>query len=127
LGLAQELYETLLGPVEPLIKDKKHLVIAPSGVFTALPFHLLVTQKPAVAVPSFASKALYVSTTRRPASPKPISTILPGPIRFRTGRKIEPASRVSSHRYLCTQGSIAGPPGSFGRTDQPTPATFSST
>jgi tetratricopeptide (TPR) repeat protein len=51
LGLSHELYEMLLGPVEPLIKDKKHLIVVPSGALTALPFHLLVTQKPAVAVP----------------------------------------------------------------------------
>ena len=41
----------LLGPVEPLIKDKRHLLVVPSGALTALPFHLLVTEKPAVAVP----------------------------------------------------------------------------
>ena len=75
---------------------------------------------------SFASKAPYVSTTRRPASPKPISRILPGPIRLPTGRKIGPASRASSRRCLCTQASIVGPSGFFARTDQPTPATFSS-
>jgi CHAT domain-containing protein/Tfp pilus assembly protein PilF len=51
LGLAHELYETLLGPVEGLIKDKRHLIVVPSGALTALPFHLLVTEKPAVAVP----------------------------------------------------------------------------
>jgi tetratricopeptide (TPR) repeat protein/CHAT domain-containing protein len=51
LALAHELYETLLGPVEPLIKDKRHLIVVPSGALTALPFHLLVTDKPAVAVP----------------------------------------------------------------------------
>jgi CHAT domain-containing protein len=51
LGLAHELYGTLLGPVEPLIKDKRHLIVVPSGALTALPFHLLVTEKPAVAVP----------------------------------------------------------------------------
>ena len=51
LGLAHELYETLVGPVEPLIRDKKHLIVVPSGALTALPFHLLVTEKPAVAVP----------------------------------------------------------------------------
>ncbi|HEY7944375.1 MAG TPA: CHAT domain-containing protein, partial [Casimicrobiaceae bacterium] len=45
------LYETLVGPVEPLIRDKKHLIVVPSGALTALPFHLLVTEKPAVAVP----------------------------------------------------------------------------
>jgi CHAT domain-containing protein len=51
LGLAHELYETLLGPVEALIKDKRDLILVPSGALTALPFHLLVTEKPAVAVP----------------------------------------------------------------------------
>ena len=51
LGLAHELYETLIGPVEALIKDKRHLIVVPSGALTALPFHLLVTEKPAVAMP----------------------------------------------------------------------------
>jgi tetratricopeptide (TPR) repeat protein/CHAT domain-containing protein len=51
LGLAHELYETLIGPVEPPIRDKKHLIVVPSGALTALPFHLLVTEKPATAVP----------------------------------------------------------------------------
>jgi CHAT domain-containing protein len=51
LGLAHELYAALIGPVEALIKDKRNLIIVPSGALTALPFHLLVTQKPAVSVP----------------------------------------------------------------------------
>jgi tetratricopeptide (TPR) repeat protein/CHAT domain-containing protein len=51
LGLAHELYETLIGPIEGLIKDKGHLIVVPSGALTALPFHLLVTQTPVVAVP----------------------------------------------------------------------------
>jgi CHAT domain-containing protein/Tfp pilus assembly protein PilF len=51
LALAHELYETLIGPVEALIRDKRHLIVVPSGALTALPFHLLVTEKPAVAVP----------------------------------------------------------------------------
>ena len=51
LGLAHELYDTLIGPVEALIRDKRHLIVVPSGALTALPFHLLVTEKPAVAVP----------------------------------------------------------------------------
>ncbi len=45
LDLAQELYASLLGPADALIKDKRHLLIVPSGPLTALPFHLLVTQK----------------------------------------------------------------------------------
>jgi CHAT domain-containing protein len=50
LGLAHELYRTLLGPVEPLIKDKPYLIVVPSGALTALPFHLLVTEKPPAAM-----------------------------------------------------------------------------
>ncbi len=51
LGRAYELYQMLLGPVEGLIKGKQHLLVAPSGALTALPFHLLVTEKPKVATP----------------------------------------------------------------------------
>lgn len=43
LALAHKLYKTLLGPVEGLIKDKKHLMAVPAGPMTALPLHLLVT------------------------------------------------------------------------------------
>jgi CHAT domain-containing protein len=52
LGIAHELYDALIGPVEALIRDKRHLIVVPSGALTALPFHLLVTEKPAVAVPA---------------------------------------------------------------------------
>jgi CHAT domain-containing protein/Tfp pilus assembly protein PilF len=51
LAQANELYTALLGPVEPLLKDKRSLLIAPSGAVTALPFHLLVTEKPPQAIP----------------------------------------------------------------------------
>ena len=33
------------------MKDKRSLLVAPSGALTALPFHLLVTEKPAAAIP----------------------------------------------------------------------------
>lgn len=51
LAFANELYVTLLGPVEALTRDKRSLLIVPSGALTALPFHLLVTEKPAAAIP----------------------------------------------------------------------------
>ena len=51
LGLANELYAALLGPVEMLLNDKKQLLVVPSGALTALPFHLLVTERPVAAVP----------------------------------------------------------------------------
>jgi len=52
LGLANELYASLLGPIEPLVKDKKQLIIVPSGALTALPFSLLITDKPVAPVPA---------------------------------------------------------------------------
>jgi CHAT domain-containing protein/Tfp pilus assembly protein PilF len=51
LAVANDLYATLLSPVEPLIRDKRSLLVVPSGALTALPFHLLVTEKPEMAIP----------------------------------------------------------------------------
>ncbi|QOZ06790.1 tetratricopeptide repeat protein [Bradyrhizobium sp. CCBAU 51765] len=51
LALASELYAALLGPVEALTNDKRNLLIVPSAALTALPFHLLVTEKPQAAIP----------------------------------------------------------------------------
>jgi CHAT domain-containing protein len=51
LGLANDLYAALIGPVEDVVKDARHVVVVPSGPLTALPFHLLVTEKPATAIP----------------------------------------------------------------------------
>jgi CHAT domain-containing protein/tetratricopeptide (TPR) repeat protein len=51
LGLAHELYVALLGPVEAMTKDKRNLLVVPSAALTALPFHLLVTEKPQAAIP----------------------------------------------------------------------------
>jgi tetratricopeptide (TPR) repeat protein/CHAT domain-containing protein len=47
LAVAHDLYAGLFAPVEGVIKDKGHLIVAPSGPLTALPFHLLVTDNPA--------------------------------------------------------------------------------
>jgi CHAT domain-containing protein len=55
LGLANELYASLLGPVEALVKNKKQLLVVSSGALTALPFHLLVTDKPNPPTGDFAS------------------------------------------------------------------------
>jgi CHAT domain-containing protein len=41
----------LFSPVEALVKDKASLLVVPSGALTALPFHLLVTEQPAAAIP----------------------------------------------------------------------------
>jgi CHAT domain-containing protein/tetratricopeptide (TPR) repeat protein len=46
LARAHEVYKTLFGPVQDMIKDK-HLLIVPSGPLTNLPFQVLVTAPPA--------------------------------------------------------------------------------
>jgi CHAT domain-containing protein len=51
LASAYDLYVALFGQVEAVVKDKRSLLVAPSGALTALPFHLLVTEKPAAAIP----------------------------------------------------------------------------
>jgi hypothetical protein len=59
LAAAHELYGVLFGPVEALIKDKRHVFMVPSGPLTPLPFHLLVTEKPSVAVPQIKDIVAY--------------------------------------------------------------------
>jgi CHAT domain-containing protein len=51
LEFANWLYQDLLGGVETRVKDKRNLLIVPTGALTALPFHLLVTEKPPAAIP----------------------------------------------------------------------------
>ncbi|MGE3989718.1 tetratricopeptide repeat protein [Pseudorhodoplanes sp.] len=51
LALAHELYISLFGPIEPLLKDKRSLLLVPFGPLTALPFPALVTEKVAPATP----------------------------------------------------------------------------
>jgi CHAT domain-containing protein/tetratricopeptide (TPR) repeat protein len=59
LALGHELYVALIGPAEALIKDKRHLLVVPSGSLTSLPFHLLVTEKPERPVLQIKDIALY--------------------------------------------------------------------
>jgi CHAT domain-containing protein/tetratricopeptide (TPR) repeat protein len=59
LGLANELYAALIGPVEEVTKDARHLLVVPSGPLTSLPFHLLVTEKPATAIPQLKDIGSY--------------------------------------------------------------------
>jgi CHAT domain-containing protein/tetratricopeptide (TPR) repeat protein len=51
IELAHRMFGLLLGPVDALIKDKGHLLVVPSGPLTAMPFHVLVTEQPAVPMP----------------------------------------------------------------------------
>ena len=55
LHQAYELYQTLLGPAEDLIRGK-HLLIVPSGPLTSLPFQVLVTEAPKTRLPGTLSE-----------------------------------------------------------------------
>jgi CHAT domain-containing protein len=59
LSAAHEFYRALFAPVEALIRDKRHVLIVASGPLTALPFNLLITEKPSVAVPQIKDMAAY--------------------------------------------------------------------
>ena len=59
LGVAYDLYQTLLGPVDDVIKAKRHLLAVPTGALTALPFHVLVTERPPVPAPPLEDAASY--------------------------------------------------------------------
>jgi tetratricopeptide (TPR) repeat protein/CHAT domain-containing protein len=59
LGLANELYVSLIGPVEQVVKDARHVLVVPAGPLTSLPFHLLVTERPATPIPELKDIASY--------------------------------------------------------------------
>jgi CHAT domain-containing protein/Tfp pilus assembly protein PilF len=46
LAASHELYEALLGPVEPMLANKTRLIVVPTGALTSLPFQVLVTKAP---------------------------------------------------------------------------------
>ncbi len=59
LGVAYDLYQTLLGPVDDVIKTKRHLLAVPTGALTALPFHILVTERPPIPAPPIEDAASF--------------------------------------------------------------------
>jgi CHAT domain-containing protein/Tfp pilus assembly protein PilF len=51
LKVAHDLYNLLLLPVQDTVASQHNLLIVPSGVLSAIPFHLLVTDEPPFAKP----------------------------------------------------------------------------
>jgi hypothetical protein len=45
--------------VEPLVKDKRHVIVVPTGALTSLAFHLLLTETPAKPVLDVKDIPLY--------------------------------------------------------------------
>jgi len=59
LGTAHKLYSALLGPVEPVIGRKSHLIISAAGTLTGLPFQVLLTAPPKITRPMMTELASY--------------------------------------------------------------------
>ena len=54
LQVSHDLYKQLIDPVAPILTNAKHIMVVPAGALTSLPFQVLVTKKPARALPDFA-------------------------------------------------------------------------
>ena len=46
LNRAHALYKLVLGPVAPLLRDRRHLIVVPTGPLTSIPFQVLITAAP---------------------------------------------------------------------------------
>jgi tetratricopeptide (TPR) repeat protein len=129
VGLANELYALLFKPVEGLVKDKRHLIVVPTGALTGLPFHLLVTDKPPVAVPELKNLAAYrdaawlikrqaVSVLPSVASLKALRDFARGPGRQAHGRLRRSGFRSGRTRQgTGRKGQVSQAGGSQGPSD----------
>lgn len=105
LAKAHDLYATLLGPFESLLRGKR-LLIVPSGPLT-LPFDVLVTERPTTAIPSDATayeRAAWL--TRRHAI-----AMLPSVASLRALRRFARASRATSQYAGFGNPLLWGPDG----------------
>jgi CHAT domain-containing protein/tetratricopeptide (TPR) repeat protein len=86
LDFAHDLYRRLFGEIDADIRVKRHLLIVPSRALTALPFHLLVTEKPSQAQPG----ANHLSAYRNAAwlARRHAITILPSVRSFESLRSL---------------------------------------
>jgi tetratricopeptide (TPR) repeat protein len=156
LGFAHQLYGSLFGPIEAIVKDKPRLIVVPSGPLTGLPFHLLLTEKPAMASPEIKDIGVYrdaswlikrCSAQAAPQHCNAARAAMPAPSLRLPDRGAAPAStRAGSWRHcrLCPTPrsssrpspassaqratSISAPPRTRPRSSaRPSPTTASST
>jgi CHAT domain-containing protein len=128
LDLAHSVYRGLFGLVHHLLEDKQ-LLIVPTGPFTALPFHVLVTEKPAKAFPEepagYADAAWLMQ--RNPI------TVLPSVASLEALRRFGRASRATRPFIGFGNPLLVGPDGTDRRAWQrqscaasPSPAQLAS-
>jgi CHAT domain-containing protein/tetratricopeptide (TPR) repeat protein len=90
LARAHDLYKSLFGPIEDLIKDQ-HLLIVPSGPLTQLPFQVLITEPPSGAFPDAVARYRDVAWLAR----KHAITVLPAVSSLRALRELARESHAS--------------------------------
>lgn len=113
LAVAHTLYKSLFGQTEDLIKDK-HLLIVPSGALTALPFQVLVTEKPANAIPSNPAQYAKVAWLAKSHA----ITVLPSVASLKALRQFAKASKAASPYIGFGNPLLLGPHGNDHRAWQ---------
>jgi CHAT domain-containing protein len=107
VGRAHNLYLSLFGQIEDLIKGK-HLLIVPSGPLTQLPFQVLVTGKP--------DAALSITDSFRRAAWLPkrhATTVLPAVSSLKALRRNAKASRAAKRFVGFGNPLLDGPDGRY--------------
>ena len=114
LDLAYSLYSALLGPVEPLLSGKGHLIVVPSGALTGLPLHLLLTDKPTakptVRDPYSAYRSAPWLMRRHAVTVLPSASSLSGAPKTRLPRSLIWGSATRSRRAAPPAHGRAAPP-----------------
>jgi CHAT domain-containing protein/tetratricopeptide (TPR) repeat protein len=106
LAKAHELYATLLGPFESLLRGKRLLVVT-SGPLTTLPFDVLVTERPPTAFPSDPTAYEGAAWLAR----RHAIAMLPSVASLRALRRFARASRATSRYAGFGNPLLFGPTG----------------
>ena len=113
LAKAHELYAGLLGPFENLLRGKRLLIVA-SGQLTTLPFEVLVTERPATAIPANPrnyERAAWLTKRHSIA-------VLPSVASLRALRRFARTSRATSRYAGFGNPLLLGPDGNDDRAAQ---------
>jgi tetratricopeptide (TPR) repeat protein len=103
LSRAHALYAALLGPVEDVIAGKQ-LLIVPSGALASLPFQVLVTEPPPVAIPTDPGGYGQAAWLAKRAA----ITVLPSVASLRSLRRLaRPRMRSSASAIPCSPAPTA--------------------
>jgi CHAT domain-containing protein/tetratricopeptide (TPR) repeat protein len=112
LAVAHEIYEVLFGSFKDMVQDRE-LLIVPTGALASLPFQVLVTEKPATAVPPDADYRGVRWLGLRHAN-----TVLPSVVSLKSLREHAKASAAAKPYIGFGNPLITGPNGTDHRASQ---------